>query len=332
MIRKLVDSRISKAVYMNKENPAESTFPYWVNNIYSLGYWLKDYGYYPKDLPLFTYMDHGMTLFDKIPPHEINNDAPLIFKFSPRLVEIYKQKTKKPVYNLLNPAIHYRNSQKVEKVVDAKGSLFFVAHSTPLIDDLTEWEPFIEYLKKIPQIFHPIDICLHYSDIKKGLGDIFSKHGYHVFCAGDVYSRDFINKFYDILRRYRFSLSNMVGSYTFYSVEMGIPFSLYGNEPKLINRGDENIESGIYESYKAQQSYQKAKELFSQMSIEISKEQAYFVNYELGKYSTISRRKASLLLYKAYLSYCIKQPTHIRLIMGLLKRYLKRSIKITGCY
>lgn len=33
--------------------------PFWVNNVYSLGYWLKDYGYYPKCLPLCSYMDHG---------------------------------------------------------------------------------------------------------------------------------------------------------------------------------------------------------------------------------------------------------------------------------
>ncbi len=63
--------------------------PYWVNDVYSLGYWLKDYGYYPKSWPLFNYMDHGITLFNTIPNHEIANDAAIIFKFSPRLVGYY---------------------------------------------------------------------------------------------------------------------------------------------------------------------------------------------------------------------------------------------------
>ena len=68
--------------------------PYWVTEAYSLGYWLKDYGFFPKKWALYNYMDHGMTFFDTIPAHEIENNAPFIFKFSPRLVEEYKKVSK----------------------------------------------------------------------------------------------------------------------------------------------------------------------------------------------------------------------------------------------
>ncbi len=159
--------------------------PFWVNDVYSLGFWLRNYGFYPRNLPLFTYMDHGITLFDTISQHEIENDAPLIFKFSPRLVNEYKKVSKKPVYCLLNPSIHYRLKHKIEPSKKAKGTLFFVAHSTPAIDDLTNWNEFIINLENIPEQYNPIDICLHNHDIVKSLDNIFISKGYKVFTAGD---------------------------------------------------------------------------------------------------------------------------------------------------
>lgn len=308
---------------MAEEKPEVSKFPYWVNDVYSLGYWLKDYAYYPKELPLFTYMDHGMTLFDKIPLHEINNDAPLIFKFSPRLTETYKQNSTKPVYNLMNPTIHYRKSRKIEKAHDAKGSLFFVAHTTPDIDDLTDWSSFIERLQQIPSKFHPIDVCLHPTDIKKGVGDVFKESGFRVVFAGDAHSKEFVANFYDLIKKYEYTLSNLLGSYVFYSVEMGIPFSLFGDEPLYFNKGDKNIEQGEYNSYKSQQTYQQAKFLFNGFHMSINAEQKYFVEYELGKLNSVSRIKTCYLVYRAYLAYCLKHPSNLKLLRGVINSILK---------
>jgi FkbM family methyltransferase len=302
-------------------------FPFVVNGTYSLGHWLKDYGYYPKSLPLCTYMDHGMTFFDKIPHHELENDAPLIFKFSPRLVDIYKKSSNKPVYNLMNPTIHYRMSHRIQKTSEAKGTLFFPGHSTPHIDDLTDWDGFIDQFNDIPAEFHPIDICLHPVDMIKGLDKAFMKRGYKVFCAGDSSYTQFVENFYNILKNYKYTMSNLLGSYTFYSVEMGIPFSLFGNEPKYMNKGDRNVEAGAYESFKQQPTYQKAKELFSGFFNTITEEQKYFVNYELGKLTTVSRTKASFLLYKALFLYLKKHPQHISYIKNAVSMHINERYK-----
>lgn len=302
------------------------SFPFIVNETYSLGYWLKHYGHYPASLPLCTYMDHGMTLFDKIPPHELENDAPLIFKFSPRLVDIYKSQSKKPVYNLINPAVYYRNQKGITKSNEAKGTLFFIGHSTPDIDDHTDWDAFIDTLKQIPDQYQPIDICLHPADMQKKVDAVFSSKGFRVVSAGPGNAVGFIENFYSILKNYRFVFSNLTGSYTFYSVEMGIPFSLYGDEPRYFNRGDDNIEKGEYKSYKTQQSYQKAKKLFTGLHASITDEQKEFVEYELGKHTTVSRKKAAYLLYRSLFIYFIKHPEYFRYIkhalsMGINERY-----------
>ncbi len=322
---------------MDKEKEKILTFPYVVNISYSLGHWLKDYGYYPKHMPLFTYMDHGMTLFDNIPPHEIKNDAPLIFKFSPRLVETYKKHYKKPVYNLMNPAIHFRQIHDIQQSSDAKGSIFFVGHSTPLIDDLTDWDIFIEDIFILPAHFHPIDICLHPSDIEKGLGKVFEKKGFKVFCADKGDPLNFIENFYEIIRKYKYALSNLIGSYTFYTVEMGIPFSLYGEDPKYLNKGDMNVEMGTYNSYKSQETYQKAETLFKGLYTTITEEQNHFVNFELGKYTTISRKKAAYLLYKAFLQYSIKHPVNFKYLKtffaaGISEKYKNKYRKLRNVF
>jgi len=303
-------------------------FPFIVNQSYSLGYWLKEYGKYSQNLPLCTYMDHGMTLFDKIPEHEVENDAPLIFKFSPRSVEMYKRQSRKPVYNIVNPAIFYRISHNIEKSSAAKGSLFFVGHSTRDIDDHTDWDDFVVSFHSIPEKFYPIDICLHPADLEKGLDIYFRDKGFNVISAGPAYSDDFIAKFYNNLRNYQFVLSNLIGSYTFYCVEMNIPFSLFGEEPKYFNKGDANIEKGFYNSYKDQPTYQKAKTLFGGFHEVVTAEQKDFVEFETGKNTTISRKEAQYLLYKALIVYMAKHPKNLGYIKTAIRMQINERYKI----
>jgi FkbM family methyltransferase len=299
--------------------PKESPFP--INDLYSLGYWLKDYGYYPQHWPLFTYMDHGMTFFESIPPHEKENTAPIIFKFSPRLVEAYRKVCKKPVYCLLNPTIHCRQAKKITQSIDARGTLFYPAHSTDLIDDTTNWDGFIANLEKIPAKYQPVDICLHPTDVKKGLGKVFESKGYKIYTAGNPHAIDFAENMYNILRNYKYTMSNLLGSYVFYSVEMNIPFSLYGKEPSYINKGDNNVEAGAYTSYKLQPTYQKAVRLFLGFHDQVTIDQLNFVNFELGKFDTISRSKACFLLYKAAVEY------NVLMAFSRLKALIKIALR-----
>jgi hypothetical protein len=272
--------------------------PYWVNNIYGLGYWLKDYGYFPKNWSLQCYMDHGALIDDVVYPHEIENMAPVMFRFSPRAVINFKNASNKPVYCVMNPTIHCRRVRKYEKNPEATRSLFFVAHSTPEIDDTTNWDKFISNLSLIPDDFKPLDICMHYHDINKGLDVIFRKRGYNVYTAGDPLRFEFADDMYKLLMKYKYTLSNVPGSYLPYSVEMGIPFSLFGEAPKYFNNGDLNVEAGDFNSYLVEPTYQKALRLFAGFQRSISPKQKEFVGLELGINDSISRLKTALILYR----------------------------------
>lgn len=279
--------------------------PYVPSNIYGLGKHLKAYGFVPDSIPLCVYMDHGVTFADKIPPHEINNDAPCMFKFSPRLVQVYKSVSSKPCYTLPSPYVFYRKKNKITVSPNAKGAIIFPAHSTPDVDDLTDWTEYINELNQLPDEFKPLTICLHENDIKKGLHKLFLSTNLKVTTAGAIMDSRFTERFYDILRQHKYSLSNLIGSYAFYSVEMGIPFTLYGKGPVYFNKGDPNIEKGNYTSYQTE-TYNYAKKLFNGFQYKVTDEQKKFVSSELGLTEGIGRLKAAFLLYKSFFIYRLR--------------------------
>jgi hypothetical protein len=123
----------------------------------------------------------------------------------------------------------------------------------------------------------PISICLHFRDIEL-YGKQFRDHGFSVFTAGDSRQsgNGFVKNFYDILSRHKYSCSNEIGSYTFYSIEMGIPFFICGPESKSIKKNDSMtvVEKGVFK--------QKTRDLFLSMHDEPTPEQIAFVDFEVG--------------------------------------------------
>ena len=68
----------------------------------------------------------------------------------------------------------------------------------------------------------------YYYDVLQGHHAIFEQAGFEVVTNGYIGDFDFVEIFYDTIRRFRYTTSNHTGSYAYYSLEMGIPFFLYG--------------------------------------------------------------------------------------------------------
>ncbi len=103
-----------------------------------------------------------------------------------------------------------------------------------------------------------------------------------------------------------------------------------GEEPNYYNKEDKNIEVGSYTSYKNQPTYQKAVSLFNGFHTQINQQQLDFVNFELGKLNSISRIKASWLLYKALFQYIIIHPATMKSIGYHFYQKIKRIIWNNG--
>lgn len=272
---------------------------YWTAEVYGFGKYIREYGYYPKWLPLCIYTDHSPGNRDSPSPHELTSSAPVQVYHAASRVRQWKAVSTKPCYCLYSPYVYFRRSRGIEKSDRATGTIAFPAHTTDAIDDASDIHVYVEQLRKLPAEYQPVSICLHATDVKKGLHRAFIRNGFAVYTAGDPFSGKFVERFYSIIRNFKYSTSNLGGSYLYYCVEMGVPFFLYGQGPRYINRADPNVERGEYTSYRQQSTYQELVRLFSTMGTSITDEQRKFVHSGLGLDEGLGRARLAAVLYYA---------------------------------
>jgi hypothetical protein len=279
--------------------------PYWTTTVYSLGKHLREYGYYPSWLPLCVYSDHGLRSSYTPFKHELESDAPTQLCHSPTTKHEWEKHSSKPCYVMTSPFVCYRRKNHIRKSESAVGTISFPAHSTPSIDDVSDVELYIKQLLELPEEFKPVSVCLHMHDINKGQHHFFEKYNIPVLTAGNTFDERFAERFYEIIKKFRYATSNMVGSYLYYCVEMGIPFSIYGNKQIFINRKDPNITKGLYDPYKEFERFKYVYDLFSGLNTSISSEQKDYVEGSLGLKGGLSRSRMSIVLYTSLFKWLI---------------------------
>ena len=284
--------------------------PYWTAEIYGQGKYIREYGHFPFFLPLCVYSDHGVTNDPKPAKHELFSDAPTRVFFSQRKVILWKKLSAIPCHVLLSPFVYYRRSRNIRKNKDARGTLAFFSHSTPSIDVEVDIDNYISQLKLLPKIYHPISICLHMHDIKKGLHKKFIDAHIPVVTVGDVSSNKFVEKFYNLLRQAKFSTSNSLGSYTYYSIEMKIPFFLYGSKAKYYNKRDDNYPPGYINVHKININNVLVERLFGvndpfKTKPSITHEQKQLTISLLGTDHSMSRTDLKKVLYFSLIKFII---------------------------
>lgn len=300
--------------------------PYWTAEIYSFGKYIRQYGYYPKFLPLAIYTDHGPARLNGPPyKHELEATAPVMFYHSPESVKIWKSFSKKPCFILFSPFVFYRRKNNIVRSNDANGTIVFVNHVTEVVKDISDMQVYINQLKDLPQKFQPVSVCLHPTDIKQGRYKIFMCNNISVYTAGAGNSKHFAERFYNILKKFKFASSNLVGSSMFYSVEMGIPFFVYGNKPKNVNDGDSNLPFGKYDFYEGREYFQTLDEMFSDLDCEINVEKKKIVETDLGIYEGISRLKMAVVLYTSLFRWMFSAAFY-KWLLKSFKRVINKKV------
>ena len=125
----------------------------------------------------------------------------------------------------------YRRLKNITQNEDAKGTISFPVHVSRHCDITTSYEEYIEKIKKLPEQFQPVDVCLHWRDIENGIHEVFLKNGINVYTAGHCNDPDFCDNFYEILRHYKYATCNYIMSTSLlYAMEMRINVFIYGDE------------------------------------------------------------------------------------------------------
>src|SRR5689334_17760941 len=102
-----LDTKVDE-LFRVKEPIPISDIPYWTSEYYGFGKYIREYGYYPKTLPLMIFTDHsGPSIIKKFNHFEKSTDAPAVLFHSPHLVEKWKNESAKPCFNLYSPFVFY---------------------------------------------------------------------------------------------------------------------------------------------------------------------------------------------------------------------------------
>jgi hypothetical protein len=274
--------------------------PEWSATAYGNQKWIRRMGFFPRFLPLCIKTDHAPGIPSKT-GNEIYTSAPFILFHSQEHANFIKTLINpKKVKTFCSPFVFYLSRNKI-KEADRNGSLYFYAHGNNEIKPLKPILEVIEDIKNLPLEFHPVTICLHYQDLINKTHLHFLNQNYKVICMGNPNDWNFIENYYENLNKFKYTLSSNFSSYSLYSINFGIPFSLIGNESKFLNHANNHIPIGEYTTTDINSNYYKQiKKLFTNLSYFVDSEQKKFVDQYLGV-DNLNRLELFTILYFSFI-------------------------------
>lgn len=272
--------------------------PYWSAEAYGFGRTLREYGYYPTQLPLCVDTDHGPQLCYRPLNTELETDSPCILVHNSAACKQWQNEPGKSCHVMSSPFVLFRRLHGIAQRETARGLLFFPAHSTSGVEERTDEALYIELLREAPADFGPAAVCMYGHDVTLGRHMPFLEAGVPVFTAGYPLDRHFTERFYSIVRHFQYAASNELGSYTFYCTELGLPFSLVGPRAIFWNNEDKNVPLGVLDDPPG---LERITELFVGWNRQISPAQRSFTLSILGQDAVPSRLEISVLLYRSLL-------------------------------
>lgn len=304
---------------------------HWSAEIYSFGKWLRKYGYYPSWLPLMIMTDHAPAFYAGDEPtgrtYVEYSGLTTMFYHSKENTDIAKREfanLKKNIYTMYSPIVFCRHYLSIQQIPDAAGTLVFLYHTLPETSDECDKQAYIKQLLSLPEKMLPVSVCIHSHDIKKGAHRIFLEHNIPVFTAGETCDIRFGERLLTVISHFKYTMSNVIGSQTYYCVEMGIPHSIWGVEPvETFQNPDIAWET---EYWKKPSGTKKRNDMFKGIYTSITQEQHDIVYKDLGINDGISRIKMAKVLYRAYLSQRPPLQMCKDILYACFKTPLKKSL------
>lgn len=233
----------------------------------------------PLIFPFLPCYDHGLS-FEDIPSRNstLNHLSNTYLCWGERIFNNIKSKTSKKPILTGAPFIFYKKENDIKKNTTRK-TLFFTSHSTDKISQNIGPKDIDIMIKKLDHSFKPVDICLHWTDI--GDKEVYEQMGYNVYSAGKIFDDNFVKNFYEIITNYEFTMSNKLGTYILYSLDLDIPFSLVGQEPLYYNHSNDKNKPKQYKVTDYEYGREITK-LFYGNNLSINEDQKNFMKLETG--------------------------------------------------
>ena len=215
--------------------PRLAPFASWQTAVYSLGRCYRDWLRWPWYLPLPMDGDHGIQL-QRDYFLDANSSARTYFTWSSWRAT-YPDLDKK-IYWIRHPWVTFRQKRGITPRPDSKGTLVFISHTVEDSERVGfDFSKYLSQIKALPEKFQPITLCIQMHDVHKGLHASLRDFGFPIVSAGNTASPYFVDRFYDLVTRFKYCSSNMVGSQLFFCEEAGVPYFLLGEETLASYRG-----------------------------------------------------------------------------------------------
>ena len=219
---------------------------------YGMNVALRQMTHFPKCLALPVWQQHGLYCSSKfgIADYPEAKRAGIMLVFSKRMQDLWNRNYDVPCFIGGLMLARYRRFMGWKQNPDARGTIFFAAHSVGKMIAKYDIEAIHQQLSMLPDGFQPVTISLHYYDCEVlHLDELYRAKGYEVFTAGPGGLSDYPQKFYRNLCRHKYACSNDVGTFILYSLEMDMPFFMIGDRPKVVveNGNSENLTPGVYD-------------------------------------------------------------------------------------
>lgn len=273
---------------------------------------LRKYARYPFWLPFPFNVQHGWYARTEPRPSDLRRNTPLMLVYTQRHKDAWDEVSDIPCAVCGAPFVHYRRMKNIRQSDDATGTIAFPEHSGTTVLAQFDREKYCNDLLSLPEKFHPIRVCLHHDDIRRGGDAVYKNFGIPILTAGHRHDAEFVDRFYDILRLARFTTSNSASTITLYSVEMGIPFFVYGDRPDLYDPvAEERIGSSEKESARSHFVFDNLDD------VAIRTEHKEFAHRETGLNESLSPKELRRL--------CMRM-----LLMRWIPAIVKRTISVFG--
>ncbi len=292
------------------------------SELYGNGEIIRQYCFYPKSFPIAMRNFHGISQWDFVTDHILRSPEKYIGLYSKRLVNDYELRTGKKAYHLQAPFAVYVKKNKIRKLPQAKGTIFFHAHSTYWTDKSSDTETIIAYLKNLPSTMQPVSISMFFVDIQKGRHKPYIEAGFPIYTSGSWKSKAFVHNFFEIIRNFEYCLSNEIGSHVFYCTVIGLKTTILNIKPTILSNTDYNsIASG--RTINDHKQVQRVKSVFGEIKDHVTPEQRKIVEEELGITEGISLFRQSLIMYKAWGDFFLTRS--VQKLKSIIKRLIGKA-------
>ena len=306
----------------------------WESENSSFGKAFRTWALFPSFLPLCICSDHAVHWESRCWPNELESPYPF-FTWNHKKHLTMLNEHRRRSYYVTHPWIFYRKKYfpNIASNGKKKGTLVFYAHSNDTtIPRYKNLDKYVSDLKQLPSKYQPIIFCLSFHDIKKGLHKKLRKYNIPLMTAGSTNSQQFVDRFYSLINRFRYTSSSNIGSHTYYIIEAGIPFFLFGPYPEYEAKNttwisDGKVDFREYGDVNDIKKLETFKKMLRHRHDKPTKAQINYAESYLGINSKISRFHACSILWGSLLLNIRKVLLlYFNAIFSLIKFFIKKYI------